>query len=361
MQRPFDLKDFYNLTQGASRIALVDMGFLGDTLHLIPALWEVRRHYPEASIHLLTSPVGKAVLDLVPGLVDEVEVVRWPSSLPVRFAEKCRAALRLAHKRFDVAINFSGADRSILFTCLTRARWRMASSGGRSHFWNRWCIPFWAAPPDPAIPVYEQKRQVLAACGMQLDPVRWDLSMNPESRRRAESLVPAGAVHFSINASDALKEWPLEHWIALACRCLSADPQLQIVATGSDSPREQERLRCLKEKVGNPRLILLPPGMPIADLAAALQHCKLHVGSDSGVLHLAVAVGIPTISFFRENAGAKGWVPVGPRHHVWQLPCRCVNQTPVCAEKEGGKCLAGLSVDTVEREIAMHMTKIQTL
>ena len=44
--------------------------------------------------------------------------------------------------------------------------------------------------------------------------------------------------------------------------------------------------------VDNARLSVLPPGLPIAELAAVLRRCRLHVGGDSGVLHLAVALGM---------------------------------------------------------------------
>ena len=122
MQVPFELKDFYNATREAKKVALVDMGFLGDTLHLIPALWEARRHYPQAALHVLTSPVGKAVLELVPELKAEARVVRWPSAAPAPLAERWRAWARLCREPYDVAINFSGADRSLIATALTGAR-----------------------------------------------------------------------------------------------------------------------------------------------------------------------------------------------------------------------------------------------
>lgn len=346
------MRFFYNATRDAQKVVLVDMGFLGDTLHLIPALWEVRRHYPNAEIHVLTSPVGEEVLGLVPGLVDRTWVVRWASGSGMGTRAALRAAYQLWREPFDAAINFSGVDRTLFFTALTGAPWRVATPGGRKHFWNRWLIPHWIARPDPTLPVFEQKRQMLAACGMALEPVRWDLSMKPETARRAESLVPLGALHFSINASTSLKEWPVEHWIALAVKLLAVHPQLQIVASGSASVREQAQLRRLQEGVNHPRLMVLPAGLTITDLAAVLQRCQMHVGSDSGVLHLAVAMGIPTLSFFRENEGAVAWMPSGPGHRVIRLGCECVNQpSQPCAASGRPRCLAGLEVEAVEQAI----------
>ena len=88
------------------------------------------------------------------------------------------------------------------------------------------------------------------------------------------------------------------------------------------------------------------------ELAAVLKRCRLHVGSDSGTLHLAVAAGIPTVSFFRESPGATGWIPKGREHRVFQVSCECTDQKAQPCHAAGvSRCLATLSVDTVEREI----------
>ena len=152
---------------------------------------------------------------------------------------------------------------------------------------------------------------MLAACGFELAAPRWDLRLPEAAVRWAEARVPAGAIHFSINASTPLKEWPLEHWIELARRLLAKDPPARIIATGSANAREQERLRSLAAGVGDDRLTVLPSGMTIAELAAALQRSRLHVGADSGVLHLALALGVPTLALFRDYAGTREWLPRG--------------------------------------------------
>jgi len=60
-----DLKRFYERTRNAKKIVVVDLGFLGDTVHLVPALWEIKDHYPQAELHVLSSPLGCEVLQMV--------------------------------------------------------------------------------------------------------------------------------------------------------------------------------------------------------------------------------------------------------------------------------------------------------
>src|SRR5215471_14352233 len=104
---PFDLAHFYSRTRTARKVIVVDLGFLGDTVHLVPALWELKAAYEEASLHVLTTPVGTQVLQLV-ACVDRawtIELQRERRTLH----QQWQVIRALRHERFDVAFNFSGA------------------------------------------------------------------------------------------------------------------------------------------------------------------------------------------------------------------------------------------------------------
>ncbi len=315
---------------------------------LLPALRDLRRSYPAASLHVLTSPLGTEVLALVPDCVDRA----WPVELhPEKrsWSEHRRVLAALRAERFDLAINFSGADRSIFLTAASGARVKVAHEAGRKHVWNRWLIRHWVPRRDPILPAFEQRRQVLGACGLALEPARFELRVPPEAKEWAakESRISGCTIHFSLNASTPLKEWPLDNWTALARQLLAARPDLRIVASGSASLREQERLRAFVAQIADPRVALLPAPLSIARLAAALECCRAHVGADSGVLHLAVALGLPTVSFFRQYEDASAWMPVGPAHRVLSAPCECVNQArQPCAADQVPRCLARIAPGT---------------
>lgn len=340
-----DLATFYRRTRAARKIIVADLGFLGDSVHLVPALWELRAHYPGARLDTLSAPVGRQVLALAPCIDTAREFPLAPESPPWWRHWDVLAALR--RERFDLAFNFSGADRSIFITAITGARWRVAHAAGRRHFWNRWIIPEWVPRQSRALPVFEQKRQVLAACGLALGPVRWDLRVPDHALSRAENLVPAGAIHFSVNASSPLKEWPLDHWIALARGLLTADERLRIVATASASARERQRLGQAAEEVRSDRFRALPD-LGIPELAGVLRRCRLHVGADSGVLHLAAALGVRTLALFRDYEGKDEWLPKGPEHLHLIVPCECADSAqPPCANAGLARCLESITVDRV--------------
>ncbi len=337
-----DLSGLYDQTRAARKILALDLGFLGDSVQLVPALWEIKRHYPQAELHTLSAPIGAEALRLA-ACVDRP----WAFPLGAPSPPWWRhwdLIWALRGERFDVIFNFSGADRSVFLTALIRARWSVALPTGREHFWNSWFIRRWVSPPNRTTLVFEERRQMLAACGLELAAPRWDLRLPKVAIRWAESAVPAGAVHLSVSASTPLKEWPLEHWIDLGRRFLAENPNARLVASGSPSAREQQRLGLLAAGVADARLVTLPAGLTIAQLAAALRRCRWHVGADSGAVHLAVALGVPTLALFRQYAGTAEWLPRGSAHKHLLAPCPCAEaKHPSCAAQNKALCLARIT------------------
>jgi ADP-heptose:LPS heptosyltransferase len=326
-------------------VLLIEPGQLGDTIHLLPALWDLRRNFPQAELHVVSSPVGADLLRLA-GCVDRQWVL---DQAPERrsLAKQFRVLLALRRLRFDLSINFGDNDRNVIHAAFAGARRRVGLRRDRWHFWSRWCIPEWIAVGNRDEPVFEQRRQMLAACGFDLGPPRFDLRVPQSAEDWAAANVPSGAIHFSINASTHLKEWPLPHWIELAQRLGRGRPGARIVATGTASPREVKRLETFAASLtGMP--VKTFSGPTITQLAALLRRCALHIGADSGVLHLAMALGTPTFSVFREYPGQLEWVPRGPPHRHLKVACGCAGQRrPACLDLDQSVCMAALSPQTV--------------
>jgi len=342
----FPVGEFLARTHGAHRVLVVDQGFLGDAIHLLPSLWDLRRNYASATLDVVTTPVACEVLALA-GCANRL----WPLELmPDRRSLRAqwRLVRSLRRARYDVAVNLNASDRSIILTGLCGGRERLGLSGGRWHFWNRWCIPHWLPEPDPDLPVCEHHRQALAAGGFELGPVRFDLRIPAEACRWAEGTVPVGAIHVSLNSANPLKEWPVRHYAALTAMILSRRPDTRFVLSGTRSAREQARLDEFFQAVSDPRIHRLPSGLSIAQLAAVLRRGRLHVGPDSGVIHLAMALGVPTISLFRRRGGYRAWLPVGEGHRHVLAPCTCEDDRGSRCERRGEpECLAGMAPEPV--------------
>jgi len=339
---------FFERTRAARKIIVIDFGFLGDSVHLAPALWEIKRHYGGAELHTLSAPVGAEVLQMAP-CVDRPWAFPLTAKSPAWW-KHWGVLWALRRQKFDVAFNFTGSDRSLFATAFIGARWTLAFEGGRKHFWNAWLASDWVKRGAREAPVFEQRRQILAARGFSLQPARFDLRVPEEARQWARQTVPGNVAHLSINASTPVKEWPLENWIELAKALLAADGDLHLAATASAKPREQERLAALAQGVDNARLLCVE-GPSIARLAALLQRSRLQIGADSGVLHLAMALGVPTLTVFRRYDGLTEWMPVGEQHRHFVAECRCLNENRAdCVQAGKAACLASISAGQVATE-----------
>ena len=342
--------ELFSLTSGARRLVVVDLGFLGDTVHLIPPLWELRHHYPNAQIDVVTTPLGAAVLTLTPW-IHRVWAIELDKARRSTWAQ-IRTIWALRHARFDLALNFTGADRTLILMGLTGARHRVARVPDRWHFWNPWLIRHWVPQPDRQQPVYDQRREMLKACGLPIaGPARFDLEIPEEAHRWAGKKIPAQSVHLSLSASTPIKEWPLNRWIELGRQLTAEFPELPIVVTSGASPREQTRVRDFSLAVGEGRVLsILQPSLP--QFAALLMRCRLHIGCDSGPLHLAMASGTPTLSLFRQYFGMEEWLPRGPHHCHLTVACACAGQRkPPCLERSTSDCLNEISTPVVMNSV----------
>jgi ADP-heptose:LPS heptosyltransferase len=360
MQR-LNATDFPAATRAARKIIVVDLGFLGDTVHLVPALWEIKRHYPGAELHVLSAPVGCEVLKMVPCVKRAWSFPLGPPS--PSWWEHWDVLRALRRERFDVAFNFNGSDRPVIVTALLRAPHALAYRGSRQHFWQPWLIPTWIQRTKLPSPVCEGRRHLLSLCGFDLQPTRFDFDVPDEDRQWAEANIPAGSLHLSINASFALKEWPMANNLGLVRYLLASGWDRKIVATGAPNPREQGRLQRLRQEIPDERLIVITERLTVTRLAALLKRCAMHVGPDSGMIHVAMALRVPTVAIFRRYHDMADFLPVGPEHIYFDAPCPCMtSKTPPCVATHEAACLAGISPELVGAEILrrLALTPVKT-
>jgi heptosyltransferase-1 len=336
---------FYNKTRDARKIIVVDLGFLGDSVHTVPALWEIKRNYPQAELHVLSAPVGAELLKLAPCVDRAWSFPLGPPSPP--WWKHWDIIRQLRRERFDLLFNFSGADRTIWISGILGAKWKIAYPGGRDHFWNSWLIPEWLAKISETVPIFEKRRRMLGLCGLKLDAPRFDLAIPADERQWATSAIPKGSIHLSINASSPFKEWPIGRWVELICRLSEWQPGIRIIATASSSEREFNRLSELKRQITAKQLQTFS-GLNIGQLAALLGRCAIHVGGDSGVVHLAFALGIRTVSFFRHYGRVHEWIPNGPCHRHVVASCHCEHGlTSECSAAVRALCLEKIDADQI--------------
>jgi len=314
------------------RIGLLKSTALGDMILLSAVARDVVAAFPDASVFVLA---GRDNAD-VARLIENVEVVTLPIGNPLAAARRLRAL------RLDVLIDFGQWSRvEALCSLLSGARYTVgfATPGQRRHY----CYDATVRHSDE-VHELENYRNLAASIGVESHTVPRLGSPEANGRPSAERFVvfhlwPGGY-------RSELKEWPPEKWRDLAR--LLAGRGYSIVLTGSEA--DAERTAQFVRSCGDlARPIRNAAGAyALSELVGLLHDASCVVSVNTGVMHLAAAVGAPTVALNGPTSEIR-WGPVGDR-------VRSVNaDLPGCGylnlgfEYDRGRadCMRAISVDRV--------------
>ena len=283
-----------NSSQG--RILVIRGGAIGDFILTLPAIAALRRQFPQARLEVLGYP-HIAQLAMVGGLVDHVQSIE-AGALAGFFARGGRLAEHLADyfSEFDLILSYlydpDGIFRTNVGLCTS------------AQFITGLHRPDEAAGLH-ATKVYLQPLERLAI--FDADPVP-RLALRP----RPPSISPL-ALHPG-SGSDR-KNWPEPKWAELL-RHLTDATDADLLVVGGEA--EGERLQRLAAPL-LPARSQLAQSLPLAELAHRLAGCRAFIGHDSGISHLAAAVGLPCLVLWGDTAEAI-WRPPGERVLVLRHP-----------------------------------------
>jgi len=148
-----------------------------------------------------------------------------------------------------------------------------------------------------------------------LAPFLW---INPERERSAGRILgerPTLAI--APTANWVGKQWPVERFIAVVRAFLEKHGDAQVAVFAA--PHEKEQVGSLLEQLAAYALLdLIRPDLDLLTIAACIGKCRLFLGNDSGLMHISVAVGTPTIGLFgpSDDAVYGPWSSSQPSPHV---------------------------------------------
>lgn len=284
------------------RLLLVRANYrMGNVILATSLLPVLQARYPRAQIDWLVGENGAALLAGLP----QGQVYRISRSFavaPWRFVALFR---ELRRQGYDVAIDggmtsFSGA----FYAWLSGARHRIGGEGGS----GVWLTTRLALPPSNN--VYAATGAVAAALGVAP-------AGRPRYEVTAEEAVAAGALLARLRSSEAEwpaapvgvfvgghreKRWPRAHWLAL----LDGLARVGVPTLVFVGPEEAEATAAFAARAG-PGCTIVPP-QPLRLFAALVARTRLLVTPDSGPLHLASALGVPSIVVLQQE-GSRAFVP----------------------------------------------------
>lgn len=275
------------------KILVIRGGAIGDFILTLPAITALRQQFPQAHLEVLGYP-HIVQLALAGGLVNRVQAIE-ARGLANFFARNGELSedLRDYFSEFNIIVSYLYDPDEIFKTNISR------------------CSPgqFIVGPHRPnetdkthATNVYLKPLERLAIFEADAVP---RLTLTPQP----SSLLPSLALHPGSGSES--KNWQEEKWADLIEHLLSTTNNKLLLIGGE---AEGERLQRLAAALPLTRCTVAK-SLPLAELARRLQSCRGFVGHDSGITHLAAAVGLPCVVLWA-NTVEEIWRPQGERVQI---------------------------------------------
>lgn len=275
---------------------------LGDVVHQMPAISDARRHQPDAQLVWVVEEAFAPLARLHPDVdrVIEVATRRWRSQLHrlATWREVRNSLKSIRDCEYDVIVDAQGIVRSAIIARLAR---------GPSHGYDENSIRepvasrFYDVRHTVARdqhPIARNRTLAALSLGYEADG-DIDYGLDRNSLRTENTKPYAMLLHAT---ADRRKEWPEENWIALGCELATRGHDV-VLAWGT--PLERERSERIAAAV--PRASV-SERRPLDVVAKQIASAEFVIGVDTGLLHLAAALGTPRVGLL----GAVKPMPAAP-------------------------------------------------
>jgi heptosyltransferase-2 len=279
------------MTRG--KILVIRGGAIGDFILTLPVLAALRRQFPQAQLEVLGYPHIVQLAE-AGGLVDRVQAIE-ARGLASFFARNGELPPDLCDyfSEFDIIVSYLYDPDEIFLTNVKRCT--------RAQFIVGPHRPDEAARTH-ATQVYLRPLERLAI--FDADPV-------PRLTLTTQRATPTAQLALHPGSGSERKNWPEQQW-ALLIEQLLATTEVNLLLVGGEA--EGDKLQKLAAALP-PTRCGVGRNLPLAELARRMQSCVAFVGHDSGITHLAAALGLPCVVLWAETV-EEIWRPQGERVQI---------------------------------------------
>ncbi len=293
---------------------------------MTPALRALREHFPEAELHVLVPQEMTPLFQHLPWLNRVWGMPRHRGHASLSETWPFIAALR--RERFDRSVDFAGNDRGAILSRLIGSRQRLSWTTRHSRWWRTFC--YHQQVLEPEVLPHESRRLAQLLSAWQVPSPRSyesEIRPNPTLMDEARRLLPSDNVILChIASSQPKKEWPVKSWVEFYH--LAGGAGLKLAFTTARGQREASLIDELKSHL--PEAEVLPEIADLALFLAVLARSRGFVSGDTGPLHFAAGLGVPTLSLFGPTSPNR-WAPLGEKHrYLVGGPCECSGHSAVC-------------------------------
>ncbi|MDP2751749.1 MAG: putative lipopolysaccharide heptosyltransferase III [Rhodocyclaceae bacterium] len=325
------------------RALIIKLRHHGDVLLSTPVFSALQQAVPSCEIDALIYSDTRPMLEGHPAIAQIHEIDRdWKrQSIPSQLAAEWRLFSALRERQYDWVIHLSIHPRGAWLTRLLRPQKAVAPHRlNEGRFWTGSFTHFYPAQSHPQRHTVESNLDALRALG--LNPPSGPLVLNPGefTKTRGDRFI-----HIHPTSRWLFKCWTVEKMARLADALIERG--YPVVLTSAPTPREMEWMAALRSAMQKTALDFSGQ-LSLKELAALTARALLFVGVDSAPMHIAAAMGTPTVVLFGPS-GDREWGPWQVPHRILVSkvhPCRPCGSDG-CNHSKVSECLTTLSVEEV--------------
>ena len=337
------MKNGSSVKQMASeKILLIRLSSLGDIVLTTPAIRAVRAHLPDAYIAMLVGKQSAEVLRENPHLNEIITFDRFAKDKDT--GEMLRTVRMLREREFTLAIDLQRKFRTVLLMYFSGATERIGKGAlctvrvpeqGNKHATAHYFDLLHAA----GIPAVDQRLELFLA-----ESEYADASQRFDTAGVTQTGLKVGVFP---GAGWKLREWMPDRFAAIGDRLVQHFNAEVLIFGGQ---KESELVHTVANLM-DARAIPFAGTLQVRELAACIEKCDLFLTNDTGPMHIAAAVGTPTVSLFGPGNHIR-FQPLGGLHQTIRhdVPCSpCKQFTDKCKDNI---CMKKITVDEVWQSIS---------
>lgn len=325
------------------RILIIRLTALGDVVLATPALRALRAAYPKARIDWLVDRAYVPVLESNPHLSSLIPYDQRGEHRGAAGFIRLRQQLR--RQRYDLVIDLQGKPKTAALRRALGASTVVAISKRTRAEVLRAVVGL----DRPLVKFHATEMYLNALAALEVPPQGHQLecSLTPRGKQAAAELLGPGEaasfVALAPGARWATKRWDPERFAQVGNKLAASGHALLLIG----GPGDAAELDAVKAGLQAPALDTRALG--VDGVIAAIARCKLLVAGDSGPVHLADALGVPTVALYGPTAPRR-WAPRDPRHRILHadLVCSpCSNHGSRRCPIGTHRCMKDLTVEQV--------------
>lgn len=354
---------------------------IGNTILCIPALRALRRKFPDADIDAVVR--HQASKEILERITCARQIYVFNPAEQKTLSQKFALLSMLRRERYDVNLTMFPSNRAEfnLLSFLIGAKRRIAPRYQVGYLETLAFLQTELVELNVTAHDIEQNLSLLSPLG--ISKILWngrDISwhITEEEQHAAEQalvqmhLSPHDLLigfHLGCNPNQGnlLKRWPVESFAQLGDRLIEKTGAKILIFGDQQEQVLKDQIRQLMHYPPH-----IPETMPLLKTAALIKLCRLFVTNDSGLMHVAAAMGVPTISLFGPSDPQRN-APWGEGHTLIKSDVSCAPCNKYPHYQAGGSfircryrgeqkgiCLTGISVERVYQTIIQHYTDLVT-